>query len=117
MDNNGDAPKMICPACEKGKLEPKKVEYVVYGIKLGTFTARVCAVCKEQWFDENTCLEIEKLEKEKGLFGLSRKSKISYSGNSLIVRIPESIARFMGLAKEKEVIIHPEGKEKLVIEI
>ncbi|MEW5896571.1 MAG: YgiT-type zinc finger protein [Nanoarchaeota archaeon] len=108
---------MKCPICEKGTLAVKMVAYKTYGIELGTFPAKVCGSCHEQWFDEKTCEKIQELEKKKGLFGLSKKSKISYSGNSLIVRIPESIAAFMKLKKEDEVIIHPEGKNKIAVEM
>ncbi len=106
-----------CPLCEKGLLQQKKVQYEIYGEPIGEFTAQVCTACKEEWFDQKTSQEIEEIEKKKGLFGLSRKSKISYSGNSLIVRIPEQIAKFMNLKREKEIIIHPEGKNKIVVEI
>ena len=106
-----------CPICEKGIMKSKKVKYSVYGIDLGSFPAQVCNYCQEEWFSETTALEIERLEKEKGLFGLSKKSKISYSGNSLIVRIPEAISKFMKLKKEKEIIIYPQGKNKLVVEM
>lgn len=108
---------MKCPICEKGNLKKKYVEYEVYGIKLGKFPADVCGSCGEQWFDEKTSLKIEELEKKKGLFGLSRKSKISYSGNSLVVRIPEPIVTFMKLKKEKNIIIHPDGMNKITVEL
>ena len=108
---------MKCPICEEGNLHNKKVTYAVYGIELGTFPAQVCDACSEQWFDEETSKRIQELEKKKGLFGLSKKSKVSYSGNSLIVRIPESVAKFMKIKKEDEVIIHPEGKNKITVEL
>ncbi len=108
---------MICPICEKGTLKEKKVKCLVYGIELGEFSAQVCDACHEEWFDEKTSKKIEELEKRKGLFGLSKKSKISYSGNSLVVRIPESIAKFMKVKREDEVIIHPEGKDKIMVEL
>ena len=108
---------MKCPICEEGKLNTKKVPYSVYGVELGTFSAQVCNACNEQWFDEKTSTKIQELEKKKGLFGLSKRTKISYSGNSLIVRIPESVAKFMNLHKEDEVIIHPEGKNKITVEL
>ena len=108
---------MKCPMCERGNLVPQKVKYSVHGIKLGTFPAQVCNACHEEWFNEKTSIKIQELEKKKGLFGLSKKSKISYSGNSLIVRIPEHIAKFMNLKKEEEITIYPEGKNKLVVEI
>src|SRR3989338_2858383 len=106
-----------CPVCEKGKLIKKKASYSVYSIELGKFPAEICTKCGEQWFSEETAKKIEKIEKEKGLFGLSKQSKISYSGNSLIVRIPKEIAKFLNIKKEKQILIHPEGKNKLAIEI
>ena len=106
-----------CPICEKGKLKKKTVSYKVYGVELGKFPAHVCNKCGEEWFDEKTSERIEKLEKEKGLFGLSKETKISYSGNSLIIRIPNDIAKFMKLEKEKPVMIHPDGQNRLSIEI
>ncbi len=108
---------MKCPICEKGTLKKKIVEHFVYGIKLGKFTAQVCSSCNEEWFDEETSNKIQEQEKKKGLFGLSKKSKISYSGNSLIIRIPEAIAKFSGIKKEDEILIHPDGKDKIAVEL
>jgi len=109
--------KLICANCGKGKLIKKVVPYAVYGVKLGDFPALVCASCNEVWFDEATAEKIEKLEKEKNLFGLSIQTKISYSGNSLIIRIPKAIADFFKLKKEETVTIHPESKNKIAIEV
>ena len=106
-----------CPICEKGKLIKKSVPYSVYGIEIGKFPAEICTECKEQWFSEETAKKIEQIEKDKGLFGLTKQSKISYSGNSLILRIPKEIAKFLSLKKEKQVLMHPEGRNKLMIEI
>ncbi|MBS3165558.1 AbrB/MazE/SpoVT family DNA-binding domain-containing protein [Candidatus Woesearchaeota archaeon] len=108
---------MICPLCEKGTLTKKEVPYLVYGIQLGIFPTNSCNSCGEQWFDEKTSKKIEELEKKKGLFGLAKKSKISYSGNSLIIRIPEQLAKFMGIKKEDGIILHPEGKNKITVEL
>ena len=101
-----------CVIC-KGKLEKKILPYSVFGVELGKFPVQLCNKCGERWFDEETALRIEKIEKEKGLFGLSKQGKISYSGNSLILRIPREIAKFLNLKKEEPVIIYPEGKNKL----
>ncbi len=106
-----------CPICEKGNLIKKIVPYNVYGVELGRFPAEICNECKEQWFNEEVAEKIEKIEKEKGLFGLTKQSRISYSGNSLIVRIPKEIAKFMNLKKRKQIMIHPEGKNKIAIEV
>jgi len=107
---------MSCPVCN-GKMKKGKVEYAYYGISLGKFDAETCMKCGEVFFTEEASDKIDQLAKEKGLWGLERKSKISYSGNSLIVRIPKDIAEFMELAKGEDVNIHPEGKNRLVVEI
>jgi len=107
---------MKCPICD-GKLVRKKVAYAVYGINLGNFMADVCTKCGEQWFNEKTSKQIEEIEKKKGLFGLSKESKISYGGNSLIIRIPKKIVEFMKIKKETPVLVHPHGKNKIEIEL
>ncbi|HLC19360.1 MAG TPA: AbrB/MazE/SpoVT family DNA-binding domain-containing protein [Candidatus Nanoarchaeia archaeon] len=107
-----------CPTCNKGKLVKKIVDYSVYGTSLGKFPAEACTGCGESYFDENIALEIERLEKERGLFGVSVRSKISYSGNALIIRIPQKIAKILHLKEGREVILHPDdGNEKLTVEI
>jgi len=105
-----------CALCN-GKLKGRLIEYSVYGVSLGKFPAKVCEKCNEQWFDEETSRKIEEAEKKADLFGLSRESKVSYSGNSLIIRIPKDIAKFMNLTKDSEVVIYPENKNKISIDL
>lgn len=105
-----------CISC-KGRLKSKIVDYEVYGISIGKFPALVCASCGEQWFSEETSGKIEEKEKELGLFGLSVESRVSYSGNSLIIRIPKELAKFMNIKKESRVQIAPENKGKLCITV
>ncbi|MBI2044725.1 AbrB/MazE/SpoVT family DNA-binding domain-containing protein [Candidatus Pacearchaeota archaeon] len=105
-----------CALCN-GKLKGKLVDYKIYGKSMGKFKALVCDFCGEKWFGEETARKIEEKEKELGLFGLSRETKISYSGNSLIIRIPKELARFMGLKKETSVILYPEDKNKLCVAV
>ena len=100
-----------------GKLNKKTVSYEIYGKDIGKFPALVCNSCGEQWFDEETSKKIQEKEKKLGLFGLSKETKISYSGNSLIIKIPKELAKFMNLKKETEVIIYPEDKNKLAISV
>ncbi|MEK6914069.1 MAG: YgiT-type zinc finger protein [Nanoarchaeota archaeon] len=108
--------KNKCALCN-GNLRKEIVDYKIYGESLGKFPAMVCQSCGEQWFDEETSIKIEKAEKKANLFGLSRESKISYSGNSLIIRIPKDIAKFMDLKKESIVTIYPHNKNKISIDI
>lgn len=105
-----------CILCD-GKLNEKMVDYKIYGESIGKFPALVCNSCGEQWFNEETSKKIQEKEKKLKLFGLSRETKISYSGNSLIIRIPRELAKFMNLKKETEVIIYPEDKNKISISI
>lgn len=105
-----------CVLCG-GKLTRKNVDYKIYGKSIGKFPALVCNSCGEQWFDEDTSGKIQEKERKLKLFGLSRETKISYSGNSLIIRIPKELAKFMNLKKETEVIIYPEDKNKIAISI
>lgn len=101
-----------CILCN-GNLRKKLVDYKIYGKSIGKFEALVCDSCGEIWFNEEVAKNIEKAEKDAGLFGLSKETKISYSGNSLIVRIPKELAKFMNLKKETRIILYPEDKDKI----
>lgn len=103
-----------CIMCGK-KLRRKKVDYVVSGVNLGKFPAQVCS-CGEQYFDEKTANQMTESAKKAGVFGIARRTKISYTGKSLMVRIPKVIAEFTELKKGDEVKIIPEGKKKILIE-
>ncbi len=59
---------------------------------------------------------------EKSVDTIQRKNlfferKVSYSGRSLIISIPEDLARFMGLSKEKRVKIVPVDRKKFLVEV
>jgi len=108
--------KSKCALC-KGNLKKKTIDYKIYGKSIGKFQALVCDSCGEQWFDEKTAKKIEEAEKKAGIFGLSKETKISYSGNSLIIRIPKELAKFMNLKKETSIILYPENKDKLCVAI
>lgn len=103
-----------CVICG-GKLERKKVDYVQAGVNLGKFEAQVCK-CGEEYFDEKTVNIITEMEKKAGLFGIAKRTKISYSGKSLMVRIPKDIAQLANFKRGTEVQIMPEGKGKILIQ-
>ena len=105
-----------CISCN-GKLKNKIINYKVYGISIGKFPALVCNSCGEQWFSEEISRKIEEKEKQLGLFGLSIETKVSYSGNSLIIRIPKELAKFMNIKKETKIELTPENKNKLCIAV
>ncbi|MBU2565067.1 MAG: AbrB/MazE/SpoVT family DNA-binding domain-containing protein [Candidatus Thermoplasmatota archaeon] len=108
---------MECPICEKGKMIKKKTKYMYNKLDFGGYDALVCNKCGETFFTEESSLEIEKKAKKLGIWGMEKKSKISYAGSSLIVRIPKSIAKVMRLTKGKDILIRPEGKKKLVVSL
>jgi len=87
----------------------------MFGVYLGKYPAEICTKCGESFTDEKTTRAIEEAAKEKGLWGLGKKTKITKAGNSLAIRIPKDIADFLHLEEGKEAYIHPE-KNKIIIE-
>lgn len=106
---------MRCPVCGKGELKRGKIKESMFGVYLGEFPAQICSECCESFTDSDTMHQIEVKAKEKGIWGLGKRTKITRTGNSLAVRIPQEIANFLGLKESEEVFIHPEEK-KLVVE-
>ena len=109
--------KEKCYICENGSLTKKKVDYMLYGVNMGKFSAEVCNKCGEVFFDENTSKKMTEIAKKKGLWGLQAKTKIGQAGTTLDIRLPKRIIEFLNLKKGKEVEIYPEGKNRLVISI
>ncbi len=108
--------KEKCYECGEGELENKKIDYLLYGVKLGKFDAEVCTRCGGVFFTENTSEKMTKIAKEKGLWGLATKTKVGQSGTTLDIRLPKSIINFMDLKKGQEVRIYPEDKRRIVID-
>lgn len=105
-----------CEECN-GKIIKKKIEFKLYGESVGFFPAEVCTNCGEEIFDESTSDKIDEIAKEKGLWGLESKAKITEVGSSIAVVINKKIAEFLGIKKGEEVYIHPESKHKIAIEV
>jgi hypothetical protein len=108
--------RKTCEECG-GKIEKKLVDYVLLGKNLGKFEAEICNKCGEEVFDENASDKIEKKAKELGLWGLQSKAKVNQVGNSLAVTVTKPISEFLNLKKGKDVLIYPEDKHRLVVEI
>jgi len=107
---------MICDECG-GKVEIKRVDYVLLGVLLGKFEAEVCSKCGEQLFTLEESRKITQASKEKGLWGLHARTKVGKVGNSLDIKIAKNIADFMDLGQGKEVSVHPESKKRLIIDV
>lgn len=106
-----------CPVCGKGKLRRGKVREEMFGIDLGEYPAEVCDSCGESFVNQDAMRKIEARAKEMGLWGLAKKVSIAKSGNSLVVRIPAELARFLRLKGGEDALVRPEGREKIVVEL
>lgn len=106
-----------CYICEKGNLEQKKVPYMLLGEKIGMFDAEVCNYCNEIFFNEETSRKITAATKAKGLWGIGARTKIGQSGSTLDIRLPKKIIDLLGLKKGEDVMIYPESKKRLIVEI
>ncbi|MBI2141243.1 AbrB/MazE/SpoVT family DNA-binding domain-containing protein [Candidatus Woesearchaeota archaeon] len=92
-------------------------DYKEVGTHLGRFKAEVCTKCGEIFFDSETAAKIQARSKELGLFGLAKRAKVAEVGNSIAIRVPKRLAEFVGLKKGQEVLITPEEKNRLSIEV
>ena len=108
--------RKICEEC-KGKIIKKKVEFKLYGETLGKFPAEVCLKCGEKVFDEETSDKIDEIAKKKGLWGLDAHTKVNRVGTSMAITINKKIADFVNLKKGEEILIHPENKRRIIIEL
>lgn len=108
--------RKTCEECD-AKIVAKKVEFKLYGESLGFFPAQVCQGCKEEVFSEATSDLIDQAAKDKGLWGLSAKTKVARVGTSLGLTISKRIADFMDLKPGEELSVRPETKKKLIIEL
>ena len=108
--------RKICEECN-GKIEKKQVEYILLGKNLGKFNAEVCSKCGEEVFNEDVSDKIEKKAKELGLWGLQAKVKVNQVGNSIAVTVTKPISKFLNLKKGNDVLIYPEDKNRLIVEI
>ena len=106
---------VTCPICKKSELKKTKIKETMFGVYVGEFPAEVCSSCSESFTDEETTRQIQDAAKKKGLWGLGVKTKITRTGNSLAIRIPQKIAVFLNIKEGKEAYLHPE-KKTLVIE-
>jgi hypothetical protein len=107
----------VCPLCERGTLRRAKVRETMFGVDLGEFDADVCNACEERIFDEAAAKLMEARARKAGIWGLGRKLKVVRSGNSLAVRIPADLAKFLHLKAGREVFVRPDGEDRIVVEV
>lgn len=103
-----------CPICN-GKLKETKSPFEYGDMQFGKYDSEVCTKCGEIFFTEEASDAIDKKAKELNLWGVEKKTKVAYAGNSMIVRIPKEIAKMLNLSKGEEVIIRSEGKKIIIV--
>ncbi len=108
--------RIKCEECG-GKILHKNVDYSLYGISLGKFSAQVCDKCGEICFEEDVSRKMTQIAKEKGLWGLEIRTKIGKVGDTLDFRFNKRLIEFLSLKKGEEVFAYPETKSKFIIEL
>ena len=106
-----------CPVCGRGVLRQKRVKETMFGVDLGTYDAEVCNDCGEVFFTAQSVDAIEVRARELGLWGIASKVKVARSGNSLVVRIPSPLARYLKIRSGQEVLVAPDKKHTLVLDL
>ena len=106
-----------CPICDKGDLKKGKFEEKMFGISLGQYDAEVCDKGGETFFSTEAMEQMEARAKELGIWGLAKNLKVVKSGNSLSVRIPAKVAKFLNIKEGENVVLYPDGKNRFVVEI
>ena len=108
--------RKTCEECG-GKILKKNVDYFFLGENLGKFSAEICASCGEQVFEEEVTKKVSLIAKQKGLWGLSDRARVNQIGGSVGITINKKIADFLSLKKGEHVILYPENKKRLIIQI
>ena len=105
---------MMCPICEKGKMNKKVVDVIRHGMFIGHFKVEVCGHCSEDIYDSKEAAKIEARMKELGLFGAEKTSVYKIGGN-LAISLKASVAKVMGLSKSSKPLIITQAREKRII--
>ena len=103
--------------CNKGVLKKGKFHEEMFGVSLGEYDAEICDKCGEAFFTMAVMGEMEAKAKELGVWGLAKNLKVVKSGNSLSVRIPAKVAKYLNIKEGENVVLYPQGKNKFVVEI
>lgn len=106
----------ICPMC-KGNMARKNAPFSYAGVEFGEFDSEVCKKCGEVFFMEDASDKIDAKAKELGLWGIGKRTTVNLSGQSLIIRIPKDIAQLYKIQRDSKVLIFPEGKNRICIEV
>ncbi len=106
--------------CSKCGIEAKETVLDKYdyeeGIPLRNVPAFECPQCGEFIFTET---QVEDMERKTDLIKaemLAFERKVTISGRSLCINLPEDLVRHMNIIKGKNVKIIPAGKKRFIVE-
>ena len=109
---------LVCTKCNK---KVKEVILPVYeherGIPLKNVKAFQCPKCNEFVFDEKQVEEIEKRTETIKVHKFAFERKLTVSGRSLVINLPEDIVRHMKLSKGVKARLIPLDDKKLLLEV
>lgn len=100
-----------------GILKKSHTQVEFFGIDFGIKECEVCTGCNSEYLSNEVLEEIEQEVKKKKLFGIEKEAEITKSGNSLVIRIPPNIAKFVKAHYKDHVRIYPSGESKISIEL
>jgi len=110
--------KLVCKKCEE---EARKVEIPKYehekGIVLEHVEAYECPNCHDFVFTEKQIEEVERRVESLKVHRFSFERKITISGRSLVINIPEDIARHMRLEKGQKTRLTPLDDKRFLVEV
>ncbi len=110
--------RLMCKKCNE---EARKTVLNRYehekGIVLENVEAYECPNCHEFVFTEKQIEEIEKRAELIKVHRFSFERKITISGRSLVINIPEDIARHMKLTKGKKTRLTPLDDRRFLVEV
>ena len=110
--------KMMCKKCNIriDKIVIKNYEYE-RGIPLNDVEAYGCKKCGEFVFTEEQIENIEKRTEVAKIHRFSFERKLTVSGRSLVINIPEDVVRHMNLSKGKVATLTPIDDKSFIVEV
>ena len=106
--------------CKKCDIPAKKVDLPVYeheeGIPLQNVPAFECPKCKEFIFTKE---QVEEMERRTDIIKVEMftfERKVTISGRSLVINLPEALVKYMNISKGNMIKIIPSGKKRFIVE-
>lgn len=108
----------ICSKCRVNakKIVLDKYEYIE-GIPLHNVEGYQCPKCKELFFDEKQAEAMDKASEEIKAHAFAFNRRITISGRSLVINLPEDLAKHMNLAKGEMIKLQPLDHKRFLVEL